>query len=50
VEPWCDGLAGLVAAYCQRWDLGQDVATLRSSAEGVEFIYGLIARRAQDFM
>ncbi len=145
-EPWCDGLAGLVAAYCRRWGLeldealsggtsrvflgrrdgagpvvlkltpdrsiaeseaialrawartshavdllesdpdagallldrvtpgtkaaarpglppfedfaellaglrdadGQDVATLRSSAEGVEFIYGLIARRARD--
>jgi streptomycin 6-kinase len=27
---------------------GQDVATLRSSVEGVEFIYGLIARRARD--
>ena len=26
----------------------RDVATLRSSAEGVEFIYGLIARRARD--
>jgi streptomycin 6-kinase len=145
-EPWCDGLAGLVSAYCQRWGLeldealsggtsrvflgrqdgsrpvvlkltpdpsiaeseaialrawartphavdllesepeagallldrvtpgtkaaalpglppfedfaelltglreadGQDVTTLRSSAEGVEFIYGLIARRASD--
>jgi hypothetical protein len=20
-EPWCDGLAGLVSAYCQRWGL-----------------------------
>lgn len=145
-EPWCDGLVGLVAAYCQRWGLeldealsggtsrvflgrrdgaspvalkltpdrsiaeseaialrawartphavdlleydpevgalllnrvtpgtkaaawpglpsfedfaellaglrnvdGQDIATLRSSAEGVEFIYGIIARRARD--
>jgi streptomycin 6-kinase len=26
----------------------QDVATLRSSADGVEFIYGLIGRRARD--
>jgi streptomycin 6-kinase len=27
---------------------GQDVARLQSSADGVEFIYGLIARRARD--
>jgi streptomycin 6-kinase len=27
---------------------GQDAAALQSSAEGVEFIYGLIARRARD--
>jgi streptomycin 6-kinase len=25
-EPWCDGLAGLVAAYCQRWGLELDEA------------------------
>jgi streptomycin 6-kinase len=41
-EDFADLLAGL------RDGAGQDVATLRSSAEGVEFIYGLIARRACD--
>jgi hypothetical protein len=25
-EPWCDGLAGLVAAYCRRWGLELDEA------------------------
>jgi streptomycin 6-kinase len=25
-EPWCDGLAGLVAAYCERWRLELDEA------------------------
>src|SRR5579862_9285092 len=25
-EPWCDGLAGLVAGYCQRWGLELDEA------------------------
>jgi hypothetical protein len=23
-EPWCDGLAGLVAGYCRRWGLELD--------------------------
>jgi streptomycin 6-kinase len=41
-EEFAELLAGIRAAD------GQDVATLRSSAEGVEFIYGLIARRARD--
>jgi streptomycin 6-kinase len=41
-EDFAELLAGLRDAD------GQDVATLRSSAEGVEFIYGLIARRARD--
>ena len=42
LEDFAELLAGLRDAG------GQDVATLRSSAEGVEFIYGLIARRAGD--
>ena len=25
-EPWCDGPAGLVAAFCQRWGLELDEA------------------------
>ena len=41
-EDFAELLAGLRDAA------GQDVAALRSSAEGVEFIYGLIARRARD--
>jgi streptomycin 6-kinase len=41
-EDFAELLAGLRDAD------GQDGATLRSSAEGVEFIYGLIARRARD--
>jgi streptomycin 6-kinase len=42
LEDFAELLAGLRDAR------GQDVTTLRSSAEGVEFIYGLIARRASD--
>ena len=41
-EDFAELLAGLRDAD------GQEVATLRSSAEGVEFIYGLIARRSRD--
>jgi len=41
-EYFADLLAGLRDVH------GQDFTTLRSSAEGVEFIYGLIARRASD--
>ncbi len=44
--PPFEDFAGLLAGL--RDAGGQDVATLRSSAEGVEFIYGLIARRARD--
>jgi streptomycin 6-kinase len=42
VEDFAELLAGL------RCGDGQDVAQLPSSTEGVEFIYGLIARRARD--
>jgi streptomycin 6-kinase len=42
LEDFAELLAGLRDAD------GQDVATLVPSAEGVEFIYGLIARRAGD--
>jgi streptomycin 6-kinase len=42
VEDFAELLAGL------RCGDGQDVAELPSSTEGVEFIYGLIARRARD--
>jgi len=44
--PRLEDFAGLLAGL--RDAHGQDVATLRSAAEGVEFIYGLIARRAGD--
>jgi|GEM_PF-913919 len=44
--PPFEDFAGLLAGL--RDAGGQDVAALRSSAEGVEFIYGLIARRARD--
>jgi len=44
--PSFEEFAGLLAGL--RDAPGQDVAALRSSAEGVEFIYGLIARRARD--
>ena len=44
--PAFEDFAGLIAGL--RDADGQDVATLRSSAEGVEFIYGLIARRARN--
>jgi streptomycin 6-kinase len=44
--PPFEDFAGLLAGL--RDVHGQDVTTLRSSAEGVELIYGLIARRALD--
>jgi streptomycin 6-kinase len=44
--PPFEDFAGLLAGL--RDGAGQDVAALPSSAEGVEFIYGLIARRARD--
>jgi streptomycin 6-kinase len=44
--PSFEDFAGLLAGL--RDGAGPDVAALRSSAAGVEFIYGLIARRARD--
>lgn len=44
--PAFEDFAGLLAGL--RDVAGQDVAALPSSAAGVEFIYGLIARRARD--